>query len=85
MLYLYGVGEVPISIVSDPEAHYLDHTIRAVGRVTKAMQKLAVGQTIGMRGPYGRGWPMEDMRGKDVMVVTGGIGCAPVVSVISQE
>jgi NAD(P)H-flavin reductase len=82
MLYLYGVGEVPISIVSDPEADYLDHTIRAVGRVTKAMQKLSVGQTIGMRGPYGRGWPVEAMRGKDVMVVTGGIGCAPVVSVI---
>lgn len=83
MLYLHGVGEVPISIVSDPQdEHMLDHTIRTVGRVTKGIAKLNEGQTIGVRGPFGRGWPLIEAEQKDVVVVTGGLGCAPVVSVI---
>jgi NAD(P)H-flavin reductase len=84
MLYLHGVGEVPISIVSDPEdEHMYDHTIRAVGRVTHAMAQLQPGQRIGVRGPFGRGWPMLEAQGKDVVIATGGIGCAPVVSAIN--
>ena len=84
MLYLYGVGEVPISIVSDPkDSHIIDHAIRVVGRVTKGMQNLKAGDRIGLRGPYGRGWPMQQAENKDVIVVTGGLGCAPVVSVIT--
>ncbi|MGD8784890.1 MAG: FAD/NAD(P)-binding protein [Thioalkalispiraceae bacterium] len=84
MLYLYGVGEVPISIVSDPmDEHVYDHTIRAVGRVTKGLSDLKQGQRIGVRGPYGRGWPMEQAEQKDVVIVTGGLGCAPTVSVIN--
>lgn len=85
MLYLYGVGEVPISIVSDPEdEHLYDHTIRAVGRVTRALVELQPGQRLGVRGPYGRGWPMAQARGGDVLVATGGLGCAPVVSVVNH-
>lgn len=84
MLYLFGVGEVPISISSDPqEPHLLGHTIRSVGRVTEGMAKLAVGDRIGIRGPYGHGWPLKVAEGKNVIVVTGGLGCAPVVSVIN--
>ncbi len=84
MLYLYGVGEVPISIVSDPEnEHMYDHTIRAVGRVTNALAKLNIGDRIGVRGPFGRGWPLVEAEGKDVLIATGGLGCAPVVSVIN--
>jgi len=84
MLYLYGVGEVAISIVSDPKKkNILTHTIRAIGRVTRALQKLQPGDRIGIRGPYGRGWPLEQVKGKDVVVVTGGLGCAPSVSIIS--
>ncbi len=84
MLYLYGVGEIAISIVSDPEdSDIIDHTIRVVGRVTGAMANLKTGDRIGLRGPYGRGWPMHEARQKDVVVVTGGLGCAPVVSVIN--
>jgi len=84
MLYLYGVGEVAISIVSDPEdSHIIDHTIRVVGRVTKGMAKLKTGDRIGLRGPYGHGWPMTESKQKDVVIVTGGLGCAPVVSVIN--
>jgi len=84
MLYLYGVGEIAISIVSDPEeSQIIDHTIRVVGRVTRGMTKLKPGDRIGLRGPYGRGWPMLESKHKDVVVVTGGLGCAPVVSVIN--
>lgn len=83
MVYLYGVGEVAISIVSDPDkGEILTHTIRAIGRVTKALQKLQVGDRVGIRGPYGRGWPLERVKGKDIVVVTGGLGCAPSVSII---
>jgi sulfhydrogenase subunit gamma (sulfur reductase) len=84
MLYLYGVGEVAISIVSDPkDSHILDHTIRMVGRVTQGLGYLKAGDRIGVRGPYGRGWPMQQAEQGDVVVVTGGLGCAPVVSVIN--
>ncbi len=84
MLYLYGVGEVAISIVSDPRKKtFLSHTIRAVGRVTKAMQKLQVGDRLGIRGPFGVGWPLQKTIGKDIIVLTGGLGCAPSVSIIN--
>lgn len=84
MLYLYGVGEVPISISSDPaEKGVLSHTIRSVGRVTKAMKHLNEGDTLGIRGPYGRGWPLQKAQGKDVLIITGGLGCAPTVSVVN--
>ncbi|MGE0082084.1 MAG: FAD/NAD(P)-binding protein [Thiohalomonadaceae bacterium] len=84
MLYLYGVGEVPISIVSDPEDdHLFDHTIRSVGRVTRAMAALQTGDRLGVRGPFGRGWPMAEAEGRDVVIITGGLGCAPVMSVIN--
>ena len=83
MLYLHGVGEVAISIVSDPlDERVIDHTIRAVGRITHGIEQLSTGDRIGLRGPYGNGWPMERAEQKDVVVITGGLGCAPVVSVI---
>ena len=84
MVYLYGVGEIPISIVSDPmDSHIIDHTIRVVGRITRGLTHLKAGDRIGLRGPYGRGWPMLTAKHKDVVIVTGGLGCAPVVSVIN--
>lgn len=84
MLYLYGVGEIAISIVSDPQdCLIIDHTIRVVGRVTRGLVNLKTGDRIGVRGPYGRGWPMLEAKQKDIVVVTGGLGCAPVVSVIN--
>lgn len=83
MLYLYGVGEAPISIMSDPqERDGIGHTIRAVGRVTNGLAALQPGDQLGLRGPFGRGWPLREMGGYDVVVLTGGLGCAPVVSVI---
>ncbi len=83
MVYLYGVGEVAISIVSDPEnEHLYDHTIRIVGRVTHGLAKLVQGDRVGVRGPFGRGWPLLESEGRDIVIVTGGLGCAPVVAVI---
>jgi NAD(P)H-flavin reductase len=83
MLYLYGSGEVPISIVAgNRDNGVLTHTIRALGHVTNGLAALKVGDRIGLRGPYGRGWPMQEALGRDVVVVTGGLGCAPSVSII---
>jgi NAD(P)H-flavin reductase len=83
MVYLFGVGEVAISIVSDPdEPQFLDHTIRVVGRVTKSIARLQPGDELGIRGPFGQGWPLDDAQGKEVVILTGGLGCAPVVGAI---
>lgn len=78
MLYVFGVGEVPISISGDPaKPRTLVHTTRAVGAVTKAMRKLRRGDVLGVRGPYGSRWPVTDAEGNDVVIVAGGIGLAP--------
>jgi NAD(P)H-flavin reductase len=78
MLYAFGVGEVPISISGDPaKREALVHTTRAVGAVTNAMWKLRRGDTVGVRGPFGTSWPMEEAKGCDVVIVAGGIGMAP--------
>jgi len=83
MLYLFGVGEVPVSIMSDPEERDgIGHTIRALGRVTRGLAALQPGDKVGLRGPFGRGWPLQEISGCDIVLVTGGLGCAPVVSVI---
>lgn len=83
MLYIYGVGEVPISISGDPKnSRTLVHTIRAVGTVTKNMRQLKRGDLVGVRGPFGRPWPVEDAKGHDVIIVAGGIGLAPLRPVI---
>jgi NAD(P)H-flavin reductase len=78
MLYVFGVGEVPISISGDPtQTGSLVHTTRAVGTVTKAMRKLKVGDVIGVRGPFGTAWPVVEAHGNDIVIVAGGIGLAP--------
>jgi len=85
MLYVFGVGEVPISISGDPtQPQTLVHTTRAVGVVTQAIRALKRGATIGVRGPFGSHWPVEACMGKDVVLVAGGIGLAPLRPVIYQ-
>jgi len=77
MLYAWGVGEVPIS-VSGVEPHgRLVQTIRDVGSVTHKLCGLEPGVTLGVRGPLGRGWPVDELTGADVVVVAGGLGLAP--------
>lgn len=83
MLYAPGVGEIPISISGDPSRpDRLVHTIRAVGAVSEALCRAPVGSAIGVRGPFGRGWPVDEVTGRDVVVVAGGVGLAPLRSVI---
>lgn len=78
MVYVYGVGEIPISISGNPARRdALIHTTRAVGTVTRAMSGLKLGDTLGVRGPFGTTWPVDNARGKDVVIVAGGIGLAP--------
>jgi NAD(P)H-flavin reductase len=79
MLYIFGVGEVPISISGDPgKPRKLVHTTRAVGVVTSAMQQLKRDDMVGVRGPFGNDWPVVEAQGKDVVIVAGGLGLAPV-------
>jgi len=78
MLAVAGTGEVPISISGDPAAPAtLTHTVRAVGLATQAICTAAPGTVLGVRGPFGRPWPVSDVEGADVVVVAGGIGLAP--------
>jgi anaerobic sulfite reductase subunit B len=76
MLYAFGVGEVPISI-SGLAGQGLVQTIRSVGAVTRALCQAEPGQVIGVRGPYGTDWGVADAAGRDLVVVAGGIGLAP--------
>ena len=77
MVYVFGVGEIPISISGDPASPVLVHTTRAVGTVTRVMARLRRGDMVGLRGPFGTGWPVREARGHDVVIVAGGIGLAP--------
>lgn len=78
MLSAFGMGEVPISISGDPaRADVLQHTIRDVGGVTRALVAAAPGAMLGVRGPFGCGWNVADGRGGDVVFLAGGIGLAP--------
>lgn len=85
MLWAFGVGELPISISGDPgQGDRLLYTVRSVGQATHALVSQKVGESVGVRGPFGNGWPLEQARGRDVIVVAGGIGLAPLRPVIYQ-
>jgi NAD(P)H-flavin reductase len=78
MLTVFGVGDIPISLSGDPASGTnLVHTIRAVGAVSRALVRLRVGDAVGLRGPFGRGWPIDAMTARDVIVIAGGLGIAP--------
>jgi NAD(P)H-flavin reductase len=78
MLYVFGAGELPISISGDPEQYgELVYTVRSVGQATYALVTRKPGDAVGVRGPFGTQWPMQAARGKDVLIVAGGIGLAP--------
>jgi NAD(P)H-flavin reductase len=87
MLTAFGVGESAISL-SALRAGRLIHTVRAVGPVTRALVALRPGQALGVRGPFGVGWPMAEVEGRDVVILAGGLGLAPlrpVLSVLAAE
>ena len=74
MLYAFGVGEVPISVSGAP----LVQTIRGVGSVTRALCASRPGTVVGVRGPFGTSWPVEQAKGSDLLIVAGGVGLPPV-------
>ncbi len=85
MLYVFGVGELPISISGDPEeTDRLVYTVRSVGQATHSLVSRKPGDVIGVRGPFGTSWPLKAARGKDVLIVAGGIGLAPLRPAIYQ-
>jgi NAD(P)H-flavin reductase len=85
MLYVFGVGEVPISISGNPQQpRKLIHTTREVGTVTRALRRLKRGDTLGVRGPFGTHWPIAECAGSDVVIVAGGIGLAPLRPALYQ-
>jgi NAD(P)H-flavin reductase len=85
MLYAFGVGEVPISISGDPTHEGpLVHTVRAVGAVSRALCAARPGGVLGVRGPFGTGWDLGSAAGRDVVIIAGGIGLAPLRPVIYQ-
>lgn len=85
-LSLLGIGECPISICSSPSRTdgTLELCIRAVGKVTEAMHRLKPGAMVGIRGPFGRPFPDASFRGKDILFVAGGLGLAPLRSLIDE-
>ena len=83
MLWVLGAGELPISISGDPgKQTHLVYTVRSVGKATHAIVSQQAGAGIGVRGPFGKGWPMDAACGKDVILVAGGIGLAPLRPVV---
>lgn len=83
MLYVFGVGEIPVSISGDPDdARDVAHTVRGVGAVSQALTRCRRGDVVGVRGPFGTSWPLEAAEGGDVVVVAGGIGLAPLRPVV---
>jgi len=80
----FGVGESPFDICSLHQADApLEFAIRRVGTVTSGLHSLEAGDVVGIRGPFGNWFPMEECRGKDILVIGGGIGMAPMRSVVN--
>ncbi len=83
MVYVPGAGEAAISISSDPaDCENIGHSVRFVGNVTHSIGRLKVGDVIGLRGPFGSSWPINEIEGKDIFIATGGIGLPPLRPVI---
>jgi NAD(P)H-flavin reductase/DNA-binding response OmpR family regulator len=82
-VYVFGIGESPISLTSSPTRdHSFEVAVRNVGNVTGALHRLEAGEAVGIRGPFGNGFPLEQMEGKDLLLIAGGIGIFPLRSLI---
>jgi NAD(P)H-flavin reductase len=84
MLYAFGVGESPIGLAGGNAEGQLVHTVRNAGRITAALTRLTPGDTVGVRGPYGRGWPVREAHGQDLVIVAGGLGLPPLRQAIYE-
>lgn len=83
-LSLFGKGEFPVSLsgVPDPENGVIQVTVRRAGLVTANLDHMPVGSTIGIRGPFGNGFPLERLAGRDIVLVAGGVGICPLKSLL---
>ena len=82
MCTVFGAGEFAVSLPPSPENDRFHLSVRKVGKVTDALHELVVGDMVGIRGPFGNGFPFEDIKGKNVIYVAGGIGIIPLRSSI---
>lgn len=83
MLSLFGYGEIPVGITTTPDKKtYFEVAVRSVGTVTRAINRLKKGDKIGVRGPYGNGYDVEELHDKDLVIISGGLGIAPLRSLI---
>lgn len=80
---IFGVGEIAISIPFGPsQKEYFDFCVKKAGRVTSAMHELQIGDEIGLRGPFGKGFPYDELKGRDILIIGSGVGLAPVRTMI---
>jgi anaerobic sulfite reductase subunit B len=82
MLWVPGIGEIPISYSGIGPGRRVDHTVRAVGATSASLAALEPGHPVGIRGPFGRGWRLGDLAGADVLIIAGGLGLAPLRPVV---
>jgi NAD(P)H-flavin reductase len=82
MCTVFGAGEFAVSLPPSPENDRFHITVRKIGKVTDALHDLEVGDKVGVRGPFGNGFPFEEIKGKNVIYVAGGIGLIPLRSSI---
>ncbi len=81
---LFGIGEAPISVSSSPtKKGSFELAVRSMGNVTKALHQMNPGASLGIRGPFGKGFPVEEIKGKDLLFIAGGIGLVPLRSLIN--
>ena len=84
MVSLLGIGEAAFTLCSDPaERENFEITVRAVGNVTKTIDRLNVGDVVGVRGPYGTCWPLKEAKNKNILIIAGGLGINPIRPVIT--
>lgn len=82
---VFGVGEIAISIPFSPSQKYsFDFCIKKAGKVTNVMHEMKVGDKVGLRGPFGKGFPYEELKGRDILIIGSGVGIAPVRTIITQ-
>ncbi len=84
MVWMFGVGEIPVSVSAVGDGGEVGLTVRAVGAVSNAIVAARAGDTIGVRGPYGTVWPTDEVAARDVLVVAGGLGLAPLRTAIDE-
>jgi len=85
MVTVFGVGEIPISFSGDPQRpDHLIHTVRSLGPASTALTHLRPGEALGLRGPFGTGWPLAEAVGRDVVILAGGLGLAPLRPLLYQ-